>query len=296
MKYAPIALFVYNRPKHLLKTLNSLKKNAECKDTDIYIFSDGYKIGNLEDEDKVNQVRKIIRKINFFKKKIFIKQKSNIGLRNNILNGINFVFKKNSSIIVLEDDLVVSKYFLKYMNESLAKYKDFKKVWHISAWNYNVKNLKKNEDAFFIKNMNCWGWGTWKNRWTKIKINSEYFLKKFSKKDKYNFNLENSFENFSQITRNYKNNISTWAIFWNATIFLNKGLCLNPIKTLSLNIGQDNSGTNTVNFQLSNNKLNKIKEFKYPNKISENIFVRKKIIDYLRGKNRSLLSKILRYF
>ena len=125
MKYAPIALFVYNRPKHLLKTLNSLKKNAECKDTDIYIFSDGYKIGNLEDEDKVNQVRKIIRKINFFKKKIFIKQKSQIGLRNNILNGINFVFKKNSSIIVLDDDLVVSKYFLKYMNESLAKYKVF---------------------------------------------------------------------------------------------------------------------------------------------------------------------------
>ena len=182
------------------------------------------------------------------------------------------------------------------MNETLIKYKNYKEVWHISGWNYDLKKIKISDDVFFIKNMNCWGWGTWKNRWTKIKIKSEYFIKKFSEKDKCKFNLENSFENFSQITRNYKNKISTWAIFWNATIFLNNGLCLNPIKTLTLNIGQDNSGTNTVNFQLSNDKLNKIKEFKYPNKISENIFVRKKITDYLKRKNRTLLSKILGYF
>ena len=43
MKYSPIALFVYNRPKHLRKTLNSLKKNPETRMSTIYIFSDSFK-------------------------------------------------------------------------------------------------------------------------------------------------------------------------------------------------------------------------------------------------------------
>ena len=44
MKYSPIALFVYNRPKHLRKTLNSLKKNPETRMSTIYIFQTHLKI------------------------------------------------------------------------------------------------------------------------------------------------------------------------------------------------------------------------------------------------------------
>ena len=75
MKYAPIALFVYNRPKHLKKTLNSLKKNPETRMSTIYIFSDSFKNKDLLNKKKVEEVRKIIKKINFFKKKLLLKEK-----------------------------------------------------------------------------------------------------------------------------------------------------------------------------------------------------------------------------
>ena len=296
MKYAPIALFVYNRPKHLKKTLNSLKKNPETRMSTIYIFSDSFKNKDLLNKKKVEEVRKIIKKINFFKKKIIIERKKNFGLKKNILTGISSVLRKHSNIVILEDDLIVSKFFLKYMNEALAKFKNFKRVWHISAWNYDIKENNYEKDAFFITNMNCWGWGTWKDRWIKLNTKSKYYIKKFGNKDKYKFNLDGSFENFSQIIRNHNKTLSSWAIFWNATIFLNKGLCLNPVKSLTLNIGQDLSGTNTINSQLSNRSLNNKKKFNFPTNIIEDFKMRKEIIDHLRKKKNNFLNKILRYF
>tara|TARA_Y100000389_G_scaffold147641_1_gene146557 strand:- start:29241 stop:30131 length:891 start_codon:yes stop_codon:yes gene_type:complete len=295
MNYSPVILFVYNRPNHLKKTLSFLKKNSETKKSFIYIFSDGYKNNDSMDQKKVEQVRDIIKKINFFKKKFIFERKKNIGLRNNIIRGINLAFKNNSKLIILEDDILVSRYFLKFMNESLTKYYKNNKVWHISGWNYDINEVTISDDVFFIKNMNCWGWGTWKNRWNKINLESEKLIRKFSKSDKYRFNLDNSFENFSQIIRNYESKKSTWAIFWNATIYLNNGLCLNPLKSLTSNIGQDESGTNTTNTQLVNEKINNNKNFKYPNIISENIQIRKKIIEFLRNKKENFFQKILRY-
>ena len=58
------------------------------------------------------------------------------------------------------------------MNQCLDKYKNDKKVWHVAAWNYDLK-INSDYDIFFSKNMNCWGWGTWSDRW-------KYFEKKLS--------------------------------------------------------------------------------------------------------------------
>ena len=40
-----------------------------------------------------------------------------------IINGINFVFKKHDRAIILEDDLEIGKNFLPFMNKCLIKYK-----------------------------------------------------------------------------------------------------------------------------------------------------------------------------
>jgi len=296
MKYAPIALFVYNRPEHLRKSLSSLNKNLEVKFSSVYIFSDGPK-NNDRDIQKVKKVREIVKNLNFFKKKKIIERKQNIGLKQNIISGINHVLKFHNKIIVLEDDLIFSNNFIDYMNNSLNKYIKHKSVWHISGWNYDLRN-KEEKSAFFIKNMNCWGWGTWKNRWEKLNLNSEFLIKKIKKKGIEKFDLENSFQNYSQLIRNKKKKISTWAIFWNATIFLNDGLCLNPFKTLTVNIGQDKSGTNNFNIKLENIKIGKYKITNYPNDLNENKNARLEIVKFLKKKNyfKLIFNKIYAFF
>jgi len=43
MNLAPIVLFTYNRPWHTRQTVEALKKNELAQDSELFIFSDGWK-------------------------------------------------------------------------------------------------------------------------------------------------------------------------------------------------------------------------------------------------------------
>ena len=281
MKLAPIAIFVYNRPETLNLTLESLKKNVSIKKTEIYIFSDGPTKSYL-DVQKVNKVRKIIKNIKNLniKKKIFFKR--NKGLKKNIINGINYVLKNHSKIIVLEYDLLVSPYFIEYMNRSLDFIKNSKNIWHVSAWNYPIKENTHNLcNTFLWRHMNCWGWGTHKKYWNKLILNSNFFIKNYSKKQINNFNLDGRINNWSQLIRNHEKKIDTWAIFWNATIFWNNALCLNPVKSYVKNIGFNKDSTNTAEYLAQSKKLNSNIKINFPKKQKSDKFIIKKIKSHL---------------
>ena len=107
---APIALFAYNRLDHLKITINNLKKNYLANSSELIIFSDGPK--NQSDIKKIIHIREYLKKIKGFKK-IYIKErKTNYGLSKNIIDGVSEILKKFKKIIVIEDDLVVNRYFL----------------------------------------------------------------------------------------------------------------------------------------------------------------------------------------
>lgn len=238
----PIVFFAYNRPKHTLKSLNALKKNKLAAKSIIYVFLDGPK--NLIDVENNQEVLKVIKSFTneFLEMRIFHNQ-LNMGLSHNIVNGINKIFKEFDALIVLEDDIEVSECFLEYMNESLLKYSLNKKIWHISGYTKPFL-YEGNKSRFFWSYMECWGWATWKDRWNNYFKDPEYLIKKFSPVMKYRFNFYDLFPEWEQVLLNKHNKLDTWAVFWHATIFLNNGLCMNPVKSLTRNIGFDNSGKN----------------------------------------------------
>jgi len=292
---APIVLFTYNKLDTLKKTVQHLKKNKLARKSNIFIYSDFYKTN--VDKIHVLKVRKYLREIQGFKKKKIILRNKNYGLAKNIVNGVSEVMKNHSKAIILEDDILVSKYFLDYMNSSLNLYKKKKNIWHISGWNYNIK-LKSEHDVYFTRTMNCWGWATWKDRWKCYKKNPKQIVKKWSLSDIKKFNFEGSYNFFSQIERNLSGQIDTWAIFWYAVIFKNKGLCVNPINTLVKNIGVGKFATNTKssnNIFTSNINDHNLLPKKFPNKILENkkIFYSIKI-NFLKLKIKNKIKNYIR--
>lgn len=285
---APIVLFTYRRLDTLKKVITSLKKNKLYKKTEIYIFSDGYK--NLEDRKDVLKVRKYLKKIKNFKKIKIYSRKKNIGLAKNIELGTSKILSVKKKCIVLEDDIVVAENFLLYMNLSLNKFKDVKKIWHINGWNYDIKNIKSNnKDAFYWRGMHCWGWATWQDRWQYYQKNPKKLLNNFKENDIKKFNYDESYNFWQQVIRNYKSKIDTWAIFWYATIYQKKGLCVSPMESLTFNIGYDDYATHTLktynkNNVYSSNKFHKKKVFKFENIISENVNIYKQIKRKLKNK------------
>jgi hypothetical protein len=268
LKLAPIILFTYNRLSHTKKTIDALQKNELAKDSELFIYSDG---GKDEDSwNKVNEIRRYSESIVGFKNITIIKRNVNIGLAQNIIDGVTKIVNQYGKIIVLEDDIVTSPYFLNFMNDNLDFYEKISKIWHISGWNYPISN-ENLEDTFFYRTMNCWGWATWKDRWNNYEKNPQKLQSSFSEKDIYEFNLDNATNFWEQVEKNHNKQMNTWAIFWYATIFKNQGLCLNPTQSFVENIGFDGTGTNTgYRDNYSSNLFRKNYEIKFENNLIEN--------------------------
>tara|TARA_A100001015_G_scaffold226508_1_gene255801 strand:- start:6554 stop:7474 length:921 start_codon:yes stop_codon:yes gene_type:complete len=237
---SPIVLFCYNRLSHLQEVINSIQKNSLAEESELYIFSDSFK--HEEEKDTVLAVRKYLKTITGFKSIHIIEAQSNKGLAQSIISGVSEIVNKYGKVIVLEDDCVVSPYFLDYMNTALDKYQNDDTVMHINGYIPNI-NSAKIHDTFFISQMCCWGWGTWKRSWDCFEKKPKKLFSLFDKKMKKRFNFNGQYDLFSQISQNDKGKIDTWAVFWAATIFLKKGLCLTPKIPLVQNIGTDSSGT-----------------------------------------------------
>jgi hypothetical protein len=297
MNLAPIALFVYNRLEYTKKTIISLQRNPLSEYSKLYIFSDFGK--NKDDLKKVLLVRNYLSKIKGFKSIKIILRKKNYGLRNNILSGINYIFKLYNTIIVIEDDIVTSKYFLNYMNQNLKIYEFSKKVISVHGYNYPI-NMKGLSNFFFIKGADCWGWSTWKKKWKKYYIDkSDYLAGKISKDKKIKeFNFNNSYDFYKMLTDNKKNKKS-WAINWYASAFIKDLLTLYPKKTLVKNIGL--VGTNSYNSSLNiNSKIdNKFYKFKKLDEV-ENLQAKRMMRQFLKrmklNERKIKIFSLLKFF
>lgn len=226
---SPVVLFVYNRPLHTQKTIQALSENTLAKESDLYIFSDGPK--RSIDTDSVNEVRNYLKTIRGFKSVKVFESLENNGLSKAIINGVNTIFNQAEAIIVLEDDLITSPYFLSFMNQALTLYKDDEKVVCINAYMYPVGvNMP---ESFFIRGADCQGWATWKRGWRTFNPNGKELLSELKRRNLVrDFNYDNSYAFSRMLSHQSKGLVESWAIRWYASAFLRDKLTLYPGKSL----------------------------------------------------------------
>ncbi len=295
---APIALFVYNRIVHTKQTIQALQNNYLAKDSELFIFSDGWKDQSLN--EKVLELREYLSTIDCFKKISIIKRQENFGLAKSIISGVTQIVNDYGKIIVVEDDLVTSPYFLEYMNEGLDKYQNDEKVISIHGYVYPIKeNLP---ETFFIKGADCWGWATWKRGWDSFehdgqKLLNELRTKKLTKK----FDFDGTYPYTKMLEDQISKKNNSWAIRWYASAFLKDKLTLYPKKSLVNNIGLDNSGTHcgyndNLNSDLFLSKINiteiKIEENLKAKKLFKKFFMPRKNLFYRGNK---IFKKLLKF-
>jgi hypothetical protein len=247
----PVCLFVYNRPDHTRLTMRALSMARGSESIELFVFLDGPKDETNQIEiNLIHEVYSVIDDLKSKFKKIAISRShKNLGLGRSIIAGVNKVFETHDHVIILEDDLVVEKDFLLYMTDALKYYEVKKEVWHIVGFQKDSWMQCFMPKYFFTHYMNCSGWGTWKDRWSKLITDLEV-IDNFVEGNRDYFNYQ-KLEMSGQLDLN-RNQFKTWAIFWYSTILINKGLCLNPRYSLVANIGDDGSGTNTGRTKANN--------------------------------------------
>lgn len=241
---APIVLTVYKRPWHTEQTLNALKANDLADQSILYIYSDGPKhLATAEDLAKIEEVRQLARSEAWCKEVHIIESPLNIGLYSSFVKAVTEVVNKHGKVIVLEDDQVTSKGFLKYMNEALDLYENEPQVMHVSAYMYPAKFESKNT-TFFLNIQSCPGWGTWKRAWQHFNPDAKDHLRYFSQNVdlKRKFDIEGNAYFFRQLEMNAGPVNYSFAVLWYASCFRAGGLSLFPKRSLIQNVGLDGTG------------------------------------------------------
>lgn len=289
--YAPILLFVYNRPEHVKSLIRCLQANEEAAHSSLFIYADAAK--GEEDKASVEEVRSFAHSIEGFASVKIVERKENWGLARNVIDGVTTIVKQYGRVIVLEDDLVVAPYFLRFMNDALETYKDEPKVGHIQACDFTQDPTLP--DTFLIKWTGSWGWATWDRAWKFFNPNGEDLLRQLEKKNlttTFDFNGKYGFTRMLRRQIEGKNN--SWAIRWNASLFLADILSLNVGKALVQNNGFDGTGTNCGGGGLySSNLWMKPLEVKKIYPIQENKEARK-VYERYYARTNSFCAKALR--
>ena len=244
MTLAPIAIFVYNRFQHTQRTLQALSQALLADRSELYIFSDAPKRDS--DYKEVKKVREFAQSVEGFLKVHVIERETNYGLASNIRNGIRQVLKEHSSIIVMEDDLLCSKYFLKYHNSCLVKYHSHPDIQSISGFCPPIDTSRVEDGVFLLQRPSSWGWSTWKERWESSVWDASTisgFLKANGHRSKMNVV---GTDLYPMLQKKYLNMINSWAVVWAMNHMIMDTYSVYPVHSLIKNIGTDGSGTNFV--------------------------------------------------
>ena len=248
MKFAPIVLFVYNRPEHTRIALQSLSECQYADQSALYIFADQAK--NEKAKEKVEQVRRIIKE-DIWKRKFaevnITEASQNKGLANSVISGVTQVINKYGQVIVVEDDNRVAPDFLDYMNRGLEYYEHNDRIGEIGGYCAPIRIPDDYPyDVFAMGRGSSYAWASWKDRWNQIDWEvTDYKQFKNNPKKRRAFN-EYGEDLFQMLEGQMEGNIDSWAIRSAYSKFKNGLLCIMPVKTRVENQGYDGTGVHNV--------------------------------------------------
>ena len=249
---APIIVFCYNRPWHVEQTLEALSRNELADQSILYIYCDGPKVdASAEQRQKITEVRQVVRKRQWCKEVHIVEAEQNKGLANSIIGGVTDIVNCYDRVIVLEDDIITSPSFLKYMNESLDFYKEYHSVFSISGYNFPSNKMQMpenyNYDNYVCLRSCSWGWATWKERWNKVDWSMDAFNRCKQNPDMQRA-LNRLGEDFAPLMQMQEDGkIDSWAMRFGFAHFIHHAIALWPCKSYVRNAGFDGSGIHCGN-------------------------------------------------
>jgi hypothetical protein len=281
MELAPVVVFTYNRLEHTRLTIEALARNELAGATRLILFSDGPKTGSETDRASVGAVREYLERVSGFASVRLLWREKNLGLARSIIDGVTEVCNEFGKLIVLEDDLISSPWFLRYMNDGLTSYDDTQAVISVHGYVYPVKAALP--ETFLLRGADCWGWGTWERGWRLFNPDGRSLLGELDeRKLTREFDLGGAYGYTAMLRDQVAGRNDSWAVRWHASSFLRGKLTLYPGRSLIRNIGCDASGAHCGTTEKFTTELseNPVCVRRLPT--VENLEARRQMAEYLR--------------
>jgi hypothetical protein len=262
----PVGFFIYNRPDLTEVVFNAI---AEAKPKKLFVISDGP--AKPEDEEKCRQCRAIIDRVDWDCEVIKKYPEHNIGARDNVPEGVQWVFSQVETCIFLEDDCLPDPSFFSFCETLLEYYRDDQRILHINGGNFLFNQIPVSDSYYFSRYMfTGYGWASWKRAWKHYDLDMRS-LPDFEEKDLMSFIFDDQ-EEQAFWTRKFREVHSGKLISYCYPIFFagwsQGGLSIMPSVNLVSNLGfrADAVHTNTAyeRMYLANIPRGSIEEITHP--------------------------------
>ena len=251
MLKVPVVFIIYKRLETTIRVWEIISKLKPFK---LYVIADGPRCN--EEKFKCLEVRNFVEdNIDWDCELIKVYSDTNLGCAKRVQTGLDHVFEIEEKAIILEDDTLPDPSFFNFCEELLERYKDDKRVAHISGCNLYSNEINLKESYCFSSIVNIWGWATWKRAWNNYDIN----MPSWDNEDKESFLSHwcpdrKSIEGIRKMFDLHCNNEDpwTWDYQWVYSCWKNKSYSVIPQKNLVTNIGIGPDASNTkLNTQVS---------------------------------------------
>ena len=240
-KWAPVAVFIYNRPIQAQQMISSLQACAGYEESPLFVFADGP--AHPQDLPAVEKTRALARKL-LGDRAVFLDREANLGIDRSVIEGVTQLCQQFGRAVILEDDLVLSPLFLQFLNRALQTYQDEPRVMQVSGYMFDVPQLRHQDEGIFLPMTTSWGWATWKRAWDHFDPVADGWEERLRDEEvRRRFDLDGHFAYSKMLARQMRRSVGAWDIRWYYTVFAHDGLVLFPPRTLVRNVGFDGSGT-----------------------------------------------------
>ena len=283
----PIAFIVYNRPIYTDKTFEIIRSQKPKK---LFLIADGPNPFKNNDNEACQKVRKIVENINWDCEVYSNYSKKNLGLKNRVSSGLNWVFSNVDKAIILEDDCVAHPDFFVFCEEILKYYENDERISVVTGNNFQDGKVSGQASYYFSKYPHCWGWATWRRSWRFYNGDISFWPKWKLSQDwlkKHSLQIERIYweKIFNKV---FKGEIDSWAYPWTLSNWYFGGLTVTPNKNLVSNIGfgEDATHTKSKKSKFYKMQVHKLGNLKHPTVIKrDNKFDNYVFFNHYGGKN-----------
>ncbi|MBO3460961.1 glycosyltransferase family 2 protein [Aetokthonos hydrillicola Thurmond2011] len=241
----PVAFIIFNRPHTTERVFETIRQAKPAK---LLVIADGSRPDRPDEAEKCALTRAIIDRVDWDCEVIKNYADTNLGCKQRVSSGIDWVFNNVEEAIILEDDCLPDPTFFRFCEELLEKYRYDERIMMVTGFNIQGQWKPNIQSYHFTYYGSIWGWASWRRAWKYYDINMELWSKPETRErlrdvicdSKQSLTREKHFDEV------YYGKIDTWDYQWDLARFLQSGLSVVPSKNLIQNIGFDQAASRTA--------------------------------------------------
>ena len=163
-KRAPVIIPTCNRWQHFQNLTHSLQACPLAEQTHLYIALDAPFSEAVVEENR--RILQIAEKLTGFGQVTIWKRERNLGAVRNIAEAVDQVFQNHDRLIFLEDDNVVAKNFLLFMNQAMEAFALDPRCFSVSGYHFMpTEGDDPKGDMYRSPFFSAWGVGLFRSRY-----------------------------------------------------------------------------------------------------------------------------------